>query len=333
MQCKKTGGVYHKVSCRSFNALNEHPHDEKNELILSPISLTATADFAATTALASRFYPNQKTRLLKAAERAWEWCAANPDAENFVNPPEITTGQYGDSTAKDEVFWAACELFAATGAEKYHDAIKKTDFSEIVGNAVHSSVGLGWSNMGTYGIASYLHAAKRLPSEPAIVQKCQTRLREICEHILKKYATEPFGTSLGGTYRWGSNMDVANNAKALLLYSRLVEQTPAYENAAKEHIHYLLGRNPLSQSYVTGFGAFAPKDPHHRPSVAVGTTFPGMVVGGPNPTTPRDVVLQSHCEGRPPSMFYIDHKDSFASNEIAIYWNSSVYFVVSVLDF
>ncbi|MCL2223782.1 MAG: glycoside hydrolase family 9 protein [Defluviitaleaceae bacterium] len=319
MQCEKTGGVYHKVSCASFNALDEAPQNERGELILCPISLTATADFAATMALASRFYPDKKAALLAAAEHAWTWCEQNLDAPNFVNPEGVTTGQYGDITAKDEIFWAACELFSATGAEKYHDVIKQ---SEIY-------VGLGWANMGTYGITAYLSLKSSADAE--LSEKMKTRLRAVCEEIMQKHASEPFGTSLGVTYRWGSSLDVANNAMSLLLYSKLVEENAAYTNAAKEHIHYLLGRNPLSQSYVTGFGSLPAKDPHHRPSVAVGETFPGMVVGGPNPTTPRDVVLQTHCEGNPPSKFYVDHKESFASNEIAIYWNSSVYFLVAVL--
>jgi endoglucanase len=126
-------------------------------------------------------------------------------------------------------------------------------------------------------------------------------------------------------------MNVANSAMNLLLYSRVIKETPEYEAAAMEHMHYLLGRNPLSVSYITGFGTHAAKKPHHRPSVAEGSAFAGMVVGGPNANTPRDETLNSHCEGSPPSKFYVDHKDSFASNEVAIYWNSVVFFVASVL--
>ena len=322
MQCEKTGGVYHKVSCHNFNALDEHPHDEKGELIISPISLTATADFAATMALASRFYPSKKITLLEAAKRAWSWCEANLSAPGFVNPPDITTGQYGDTVSKDEIFWAACELFSATGDKKYQEVIEQSK----------TYTGLGWANMGTYGIAAYLSLAKRSElANKSEVASMKASLLLVCEGILKKHRKEPYGTSLGTSYRWGSNLDVANNAMTLLLYHHLAEETPQYATAAMEHMHYILGRNPLSQSYITGFGSLAPKHPHHRPSVAVGEAYPGMVVGGPNSTTPRDKVLQSHCEGKPPAKFYIDHKDSFASNEIAIYWNSSVYFVASVL--
>jgi len=47
--------------------------------------------------------------------------------------------------------------------------------------------------------------------------------------------------------------------------------------------------------------------------------------------TQRDTDLHARCEGSPPSKFYVDHKGSYSSNEVTIYWNSTVYFVVAVL--
>ncbi|MCL1882883.1 MAG: glycoside hydrolase family 9 protein [Defluviitaleaceae bacterium] len=323
MQCEKTGGVYHKVSCKSFDALDEMPHDEHEELVLSPMSLTATADFAATMALASRFYRHKKEALIAAALRAWKWCEANPDLPGFENPPEISTGGYGDSNSKDELFWAACELFSATGEKKFHDFIKS---SEIF-------VGLGWGNMGTYGIVSYLQLANKgaLSIDTALADTMKAKLRAECDKIIAKYKTEPYGTSLGTSYPWGSNMVVGNNAMTLLLYNLLVEKDPLRSEAALEHMHYLLGRNPLSISYVTGYGSNAAKNPHHRPSVAIGKATPGMVVGGPNSSKANDDALRTHCKNSPPSKSYVDHQDSYSANEITIYWNSPAYFVASVL--
>ena len=322
MQDMETGGVYHKVGCHYFNALDEMPHDEHNELIISPISPTATADFAASMALASRFYPEKKEVLLDAAKRAWDWCIANPDAPNFINPPDIKTGMYGDRENKDERFWAACELFISTGDEKYHDAIKSGDIYD----------GLGWTDMGTYGLVAYLfHAGVKADS--TLLLKMKDRLLSICNNIMKSYVNEPYGTSLGTRYAWASNLAVGNNAMTLLFGSRIVENGEAYKQATLEHINYLLGRNPLSQSYVTGFGSVAPKHPHHRPSVAIKNAVPGMVVGGPNMNIQQDPALRTHCAGLSPSKCFIDHKDSFSSNEITIYWNSTIYFIAAVLGF
>jgi len=331
MQDEKTGGVYHKVSCHKFDPLDEMPHDEHGELVLSPVSATATADFAASAALASRFYPEHKDKLLNAAKRAWDWCAANPDVPGFTNPVGISTGGYGDDNDKDERFWAACELFAATGEETYHNNIKKYEFdTEGRHNDALFSFGLGWGNVETYGIAAYL-SYRSGTKDDGVTRRMQNELLRCCGDIMELYKKSPYGVSLGEVYRWGSNMTVANNAMMLILGSRLAVDGHEYTNAALEHFHYLLGRNPLSQSYITGFGPTAPQNPHHRPSAAKGKAVPGMVVGGPCMNVNRDLALNTHCSGFPPAKRYIDHKDSFASNEITIYWNSPVYFVMAAL--
>jgi len=339
MQDAKTGGVYHKVSCEKFDALDEMPHDEHGELVLSPISATATADFAATMALASRFYPEQKDKLLNTAKRAWKWCAANPDAPSFTNPPEIHTGGYGDHSDRDERFWAACELFAATADETYHDYIKASEFldgsrrdnernKERYGDPF--PFGLGWGNVETYGHVAYLlHGTM---ANNGIKQRMKDNLLRSCDYLMELYKKSPYGISLGDIYRWGSNMTVANNAMMLILGSRLASDGQEYINAALDHFHYLLGKNPLSQSYITGYGAKSPKNPHHRPSVAMGSAVPGMVVGGPCMHVNRDQALNDHCADAPPAKRYVDHKHSFASNEITIYWNSPAYFVMAALD-
>jgi endoglucanase len=337
MQDEQTGGVYHKVSCERFNALDEMPHDEHAELNLSPISATATADFAASMALASGFYPERKDTLLSAAKRAWNWCVNNPDTPGFTNPPGISTGGYGDENDRDERFWAACQLFAATGEETYHDYIKKYELyaeyrrnderGDARGNTLFSS-GLGWGNVETYGLIAYLLHAQM--TDNGETRRMKGEILRCCDVIMESYQKSPYGVSLGEVYRWGSNMTVGNNAMMLLLGSRLGDR-PEYNEAALEHFHYLLGRNPLSQSYITGFGAAAPRNPHHRPSVAKGSAVPGMVVGGPCMNA-RDPALKTNCDDAPPAKRYIDHKFSFASNEITIYWNSPVYFIMAALD-
>jgi len=335
MQDEKSGGVYHKVSCKQFDALDEMPHDEHDELILSPISATATADFAASMALASGFYPQHKDRLQNAAERAWDWCIAHPDVPGFITPPGISTGAYGDDNDKDERFWAACELFAATGKEEYHDYIKISYFfTETRRNDTRNNAlfpfGLGWGNVETYGIIAYLQNTGITDNDET--RRMKDELLRCCDEIMELYQKSPYGISLGEVFRWGSNMTVANNAMMLILGRRFLCNRPEYAEAALEHFNYLLGRNPLSQSYITGFGSNCSKNPHHRPSVAKGSAVPGMVVGGPCMTVNRDPAINAHCAGAPPSRRYVDHQDSFASNEVAIYWNSPLYFVMAALD-
>ena len=88
---REDGGVYHKVSCARFCGMIM-PHEEKEELIISPVSSTATGDFAACMAMASRFYAAQDAafshRLLSAARRAWDFLQAS-EPILFRNPEGI----------------------------------------------------------------------------------------------------------------------------------------------------------------------------------------------------------------------------------------------------
>ncbi len=68
-----SGGIHHKVSCASFCGYIM-PEEETEELIVTPISTTATADFCGTMALAYEIYKNVDSefaeKCLSAAENA-----------------------------------------------------------------------------------------------------------------------------------------------------------------------------------------------------------------------------------------------------------------------
>jgi endoglucanase len=112
------------------------------------------------------------------------------------------------------------------------------------------------------------------------------------------------------------------------LAARLTDNQQQYTASAKDHLDYLVGRNALSQSYITGYGDNAAEHPHHRLSVAAGETVPGMVVGGPNAGL-QDPLAKSRLEGAPPAKCYIDEEPSYSTNEITIYWNSPALFLVT----
>jgi endoglucanase len=186
--------------------------------------------------------------------------------------------------------------------------------------------------MGTYGIIAYLLQTGD-KADAALTAQMRDRLLSEADSVMDRYRSDPYGISLGTNYYWGSNLGVANNAMTLLL-ANIIEPDRAYVDAALEHMSYLLGKNALSQSYISGFGSRPMQNPHHRPTVAIGQTVPGMVAGGPNAGgTGGDRALERAREGLPPMKSYIDHIDSYASNEVTIYWNSPVYFLLAILDF
>lgn len=130
------------------------------------------------------------------------------------------------------------------------------------------------------------------------------------------------------TFSWGSNMSIAN-AGILLKMADCYEGDVQYADTAQFQLDYLLGRNPNGICYVTGFGTAAPMHPHHRPSMAQNQPMPGMLVGGVNSAL-VDPAAQQYLADAPPAKCYIDNSGSYSTNEITIYWNSPLVYLLSL---
>ncbi len=321
MQDKASGGVYHKVTTKAFEG-EVMPETVTDELVLAPFSTNATGTFAAVMAMASVLYQPYDSafskQCLTAAEKAWSYTLKNP-SNTFKNPEDILTGEYGDLTTKDERFWAAAELLKATGKKEYNDYIVAA-FQELIPS------GLGWASVGSYGTYAYLTTPTD-KVDSALATKLKTDLLKEAKKLLELSDYDGYNISLGRSYPWGSNMSVANNAM-LLLITNLFEPDAAYSRSAADHLNYLFGVNCLSYSFVTGFGSQSPNNTHHRPSMAVGKTLPGMLVGGPNSNL-EDPFARAVLEGLPPAQCYADNAQSYSTNEITIYWNSPLVFLLS----
>ena len=104
-----------------------------------------------------------------------------------------------------------------------------------------------------------------------------------------------------------------------------------YVEAAIDNLHYLLGRNTFSLSWVTLVGENSFRHPHHRPSGADSNAepWPGLLSGGPN-ARPQDPAMRSKlATGLPPAKMYLDDQEAYAANEVAINWNAPLVFVLA----
>lgn len=327
MQDAKTGGAFHKLTTKQFPALNVMPEDDLADLYFLPVSAAATGCFAGVMALAARIYKpfdvDFANRCLEAAQLAWNWLEEHPDTGGFKNPSDIGTGEYGDEQIADERYWAAAELFRTTGGQKYHDELRK------VVKESFPKYELGWADMGGYGTIAYLLQDASL-CDTDLRAKLTTGLLNETKQLVNRSEQDGYGISLAAEdYIWGSNMVLMNRAM-LLLIAYQISKDSAFETCALQHVHYLLGRNVLGLSYVTGFGEHAVLHPHHRPSVGdqVDEPVPGLVAGGPNRGL-NDEYMMEHLQGNAPAQCFIDHEGSYAGNEVTIYWNSPAVFAVS----
>ena len=324
MQNTATGGVYHKAATQFFPGMIM-PEEDLAPIVIYPVSSTATADFAAVMALASRIYEEKdkdfSARCLEAAEKAWSWLIDNPEPRLFTNPPDMNSGEYGDNIDLDERYWAAAELYKKTGKEEYHKYFKAAL------NNLKDTNSFGWADMGGYGTVAYLFTDKS-KVDSNIYEGLKSKFIDKADNLVNISQKDGYKvTRLPEEYIWGSNMNILDNAMHLVI-ANILEAKNTYTETALYQWNYLLGVNSLSQCYVTGYGSKSIMHPHHRPSEGDGVIepVPGMVSGGPCSGLYDDAAKNS-CSGMPPAKCFVDHEDSYSTNEITIYWNSPAVFV------
>lgn len=317
---KDDGGVYHKVTT-AVHAPFIMPEDDKATLYAFPVSSMATATFAASMALASRIFRNFDAQyadtLLDAAKRSFEWMVVHTEHVPFKNPKGCNTGEYGDACDLDERLWAAAEFYLATGDERALSMLRALSKAGI------DKTGLGWENVaGFAGLCILFSPEDSFPSD--LTTLFRNAFIDKANNL--RYLTDMSGYSMSlrnSEFCWGSNLSVMTNACTLLV-AAMLSGDQGYADAAEDHIHYLLGRNPLNISYVTGHGAHAFRNPHNRPTYADGVDdpIPGYVSGGPNVRPSDQKAREVIPDGTPGMRCFVDAYESYSTNEIAIYWNS-----------
>lgn len=131
---------------------------------------------------------------------------------------------------------------------------------------------------------------------------------------------DAYASTIEDAYPWGSNMTIANNGMLYLMMEMGDE--------ASSQLSYLLGNNANSYCFVTGYGTLSPTGTHHRPSQATGKTMKGMLVGGPNSNL-EDPYAQATLKDAAPAKCYVDNEQSFSCNEVTIYWNSPLVYLIA----
>ncbi len=336
------GGVYHKVTT-AHHAPFVMPEEDRKPLFVYPVSSMATAMFCASLAQAARVFhpydPDFSMKLLQASRRAMDWIFAHPEWVPFQNPKDCKTGEYGHRSDADHRMWASIELLRATHdlSPETHAEIKVSCEALLAKSMADDTVNktsFGWGEAGGLAMLSLIFDPKQI---------CGSQYKEIATNILLSCADQTLNKlSLShflvpmseGEYFWGSNMHLMCLAMYLVVASLLTDD-PKYRNGVHHCLDYLLGKNVVGISYVSGWGERSLSNPHNRPTVADGidAIMPGWVAGGANGKY-RDGAAQmllEHQENQAPMACYADDWLCYSLNEIAIYWNSPAFFVVTFL--
>ena len=330
----ESGGVYFKVTREQFAPIIQ-PQNDTGTRYIYIISSTATGDFAAMMARASRIYKDIDTsfanKCLSASILAWNYLSAHPSiipAGGFKNPSGTATGEYGDGNDSDERLWAAAELFNSTGELTYKNYFESHYSS---GGIINST--MGWPNVNDLAQLTYLTSIQATASS-TIKAQIKNALVSYSNSLVNRSASNGFGVAINpGEYNWGSNSDVLNKA-ILLIYAYEQTKNSNYFDIALSQLNYILGVNAHNFSFITGVGTNSVLHPHHRPSWSdnIAVPVPGLMAGGPNQYLNDDVLQNTFNSSTPPALCYVDIADSYASNEICINWNAPLVFVLGYFN-
>ena len=317
------GSVYHKLTSLGFPG-DVMPAQDNSKLYVIGKSAEAAFDFAGVMAVASRVYKpfdaSYASKCLEAAKKAYSWGSNNMNVHFTANPSDVSTGAYEGNNATDEKLFAATELAIATGDGSY----KQSGTTEYISY---------WGDM--KGIATYGKATHASVFSDAGEAK-QNILKTADEFVSR--TKSGFGVVMAkDDFVWGSNA-VASNQGVWLLHAYYLTGDEKYYTAALKVLDYLLGKNPLDMSFVTGYGAKSPMHPHHRPSTSDGVTapIPGMLVGGPQPGgedvgSAAEWKCADYRTGQAATA-YTDQQCSYATNEVAINWNAPLAYLAGALE-
>jgi endoglucanase len=304
---------------------------------LRPVSTAATLNLAAAAAQAARVFASIDAdfarRCRRAAERAWRAAEAEP-ARLVPASDRNGGGSYDDDDVSDERYWAAAELYVTTGENRYRAALEASPFhSRLTRKTLGAASTISWRETDALGMISLLLGAK----VPADLKESRRRLLvDAAEAYVRDEAAAGFGQPFSGTmYPWGSNAVIVDNG-IVLAYAHWLTGERRYLDGAAAALDYVLGRNALGKSYVSGFGARPLEQPHHRFwSHALDPKFPGpppgALAGGPN-TALQDPYARAALTGCVGQRCYVDNIEAPSLNEVAINWNAALAWLATYVE-
>jgi endoglucanase len=342
----KAGMAHHKIHDLAWTGMGTRPDEDPQPRFLWPPSTGATLNLAATGAQCARVWakldkPDKKfsAKCLAAAEKAWTAALANPSI--IAGTAAIGGGPYDDKELADEFYWAAAELYVTTKKDAYKAAIEKSPHYKKVPTSEGEDgvpTAMTWGMVGALGTISLATVPNGLPAKE--VDDCKAAIRAAADSFAALVDGQgyrlPLKPSKKGQYPWGSNSFILNNAIVLALAHDMTSDGK-YLNAAAEGMNYILGRNPLDKSYITGYGERPLQNPHHRfwahqANAKFPSAPPGVVSGGPNSGLQDPYVQAAGLAGCAPQKCFIDNIEAWSANEMAINWNAPLAWVAAFLD-
>lgn len=279
-------------------------------------------------------YSDFAEQCLETSIRAWNW------ANNPVNEKHMSIGAGNRTytfTQEDldrSMYWAAGTLFRASkfankDCSEYENYLISNCENENV-NTCFTGNSLGYSHKGRsfLGFFHYLYQNDNPSNQiKAVFSKFEPWRNRILNY-------DSFGTDYPEWgYWWGSNMVLAQSSMTLFLGSVVLEGIDNIPievlNSNQSAFNYLLGVNPISFSYVSGYGENSVKNIYSAIYSKDAKLTPyqcpkGYVTEGANSSNNRHL---SKYNGK----CYMDSDAEWTTNENTIYGNAAMIFLTSAI--
>ena len=329
------GMAFHRVHGSEWSPLPGLPHEDPTLRVLHRPSTAATLHLAAVAAKAARLLSTTDVgyvdRLLTAARTALHAAQTYPDLIAPDDEGRFGGGPYGDSELAGDFYWAASELWLATGEDRFR--------SEVLNSTRHTADvfdarGFDFDRMAGPARLDLALSGDALPDHDQIVDSViQGALR-----MLKLQQEQPWGQPYAPPegWAWGSNGRILNNLVVIATAAQLTGDRRLHE-AVITGIDYIFGRNALGQSYVTCYGRDASEHLRtrqfgHDLDPSVPPPPPGALAGGANSTETPGFPSDPRLRGLPPQCCYLDEPTSETTNDICIRWNAPLAYITAYLS-
>ncbi len=265
------GGFYFLVYPRDREYETEVTPDHGDPQIVFPKTTSVTA--AATAALAQcasspvfkKQFPEAASNYLAKAKAGWAFLQ-RAIAKYGKDGAYQKITHYGDQFMHDdELAWAACELYLATGDASCHKLLM-----EWLNPADPETRRWGWWRLyDSYGCAirSYAFAVRsgRVPREqlnPLLLEQCESEIASASEDQLRRAEQSAYGTSFPEETKralsagWYFSSDAAFDLATACQLDYPVKRDPRPKMLAAilSNLNYEQGCNPVNVVYLTGLG-------------------------------------------------------------------------------
>jgi endoglucanase len=246
------GLAFHRVHGRVWSPIPGWPHEDPTERVLHRPSTAASLQLAAVAAQGARLFrasdPAYARTLLAAARVAYQAAQRHPRLIAPDDHARFGGGPYPDDRLEDDFYWAAVELWLATGEDAYHEHLRSSEQHAADAFAV---TGFDFDRVTAPARLDLALLGNNLTDHEQIVDS----VRLGAERLLKLQREQAWGQPYAPTegWDWGSNGRILNHL-VVMGVEHLVSGSYRYADAVAVGMDYLLGRNALGQSYITGYG-------------------------------------------------------------------------------